>query len=76
MDQAERDLLIRLDENVKLLIRKVDKLEDSTANRVDALELRVEALEELKWKMMGAAALLAFLVSLALQFLSRLLPQR
>ena len=74
-DPSDHNLLIRLDENVKHLLLKVDRMEANTTNRVDQLEKRIDNLESLKWQLMGAASVLAFLVSLVLQLLSRLLPK-
>jgi hypothetical protein len=63
-DQSDHDLLIRLDENIKTILRQMSN--DDT--RADKLELRLANLENFRWFILGGAAALGFISGLIARY--------
>lgn len=66
---SDHDLLIRLNTLTEVIVRDVSEIKSEHAQAVSQLSTRVEALEQAKWMMMGAAAACGAIAGFAVRLL-------
>jgi hypothetical protein len=64
---TDHDMLIRLTTNVDQVIVTLKEIKDGHASQMAALEVRVAALEQARWMMLGAASAVGALASVAVE---------
>jgi len=63
-DTTNRELIVRIDERLEALIRKVDDMRATSAKRLDSHADRLSRIERHQSKQWGATAIMAFLITI------------
>lgn len=71
---ADHDLLVRMDERLKILGESVNQMGTNINGRVDRLEANVSALQKMAWVALGVVGILQIIAGFVLAYILKHLP--